>query len=67
MWHLPTFPFDGRTACFSALTLGFFDVAPLPLLCFVRCVRFSALTLGFFDVARVVMAVMRSRPEVSVP
>ena len=43
---------SSRLNCFSALTLGFFDVAhgqgdgPAWPLCF------SALTLGFFDVAR---------------
>ncbi len=41
-------PDDGG---FSALTLGFFDVASVSstVPCVLRC--FSALTLGFFDVA----------------
>ena len=52
MWLRVTRPPHARVASFSALTLGFFDVAPEQLLdvALVHC--FSALTLGFFDVAR---------------
>ena len=52
--------------CFSALTLGFFDVAGryLPT---QRITSFSALTLGFFDVAQVAAGQTREGHAVSVP
>ena len=52
--------------CFSALTLGFFDVAPTRSTPSCRTASFSALTLGFFDVAELAAEVLEES-GVSVP
>ncbi len=51
MWLPRTVPRSVSRHCFSALTLGFFDVAFQTNMIFGAPSGFSALTLGFFDVA----------------
>ena len=51
MWRVSRVRAAGSSARFSALTLGFFDVAQGLARVRKRFECFSALTLGFFDVA----------------